>query len=435
MSASVYTFKYGSEINVPEETIGQIKKMNEATDFIRQIVLFNCSKINKNPDNVYVEYYFKTPVCNTVNFVKNRVPLISSVTFLHDSPNVFSIFTDISFDKYKYKKYTKNENNKLFVSEFEKNKHIIYDSTKAVIFVNRETTNIPLALFVSIFEQSPEQCITHQQSLEQSLTTEQSFSITENKTDNIAINDFFNFDFYQKLLYQKNNDCIKFIWMIFDEGSHSKNIEFIDTIDINIEATQKLKNKYGDVIQDIIEIHNLNFKLNRFFQRFVIKNCISKEICKWIIDEAEKYTAEYGWDTTNFVDYITMDIDIIKLKNIQEYFFKYELKKIIKLIEQSYCLPPETEFDITDLNIIRYDSENISGLHKHKDSSFITFNIALNSITEYEGGGVYFDDGLSFKNDVGDMLIHCGKIEHIGIPIKKGLRYILVGFINIKYIA
>lgn len=251
MSASVYTFKYDSEINVPEETIGQIKKMNEVTDFIKQIVLFNCSKINKNPDNVYVEYYFETPVCNTVNFVKNRVPLISSVTFLHDAPNVFSIFTDISFDKYKYKKYTKNENNKLFVSALEKNKHIIYDSTKAVIFVNRETTNIPLTLFVSIFEQIPEQCIIYQHN------PEQNFSIIENKTDNIAINNFFNFDFYENLLYQKNNDCIKFIWMIFDEGSHSKNIEFTDTFDINIESIQNLKNKHGDVIQDIIEISDL----------------------------------------------------------------------------------------------------------------------------------------------------------------------------------
>ena len=431
MSASVYTFKYDSEINVPEETIGQIKNINEeTTDFIKQIVLFNCSKINKNPDNVLVEYYFETPVCNTVKFVKNRVPLISSVTCLHDAPNVFSIFTDISFDNYKYKKYTKNEKNKLFVSSLEKNKHIIYDSTKAVIFVNRESTIVQVALFVNIFEQ-----ISEQRPEQISTTTDQSFSISENKTDNIAINNFFNFDFYESLLYQKNNDCIKFIWMIFDEGNHSKNIELTDTFDINIESTKKLKNKYGDVIQDLIEINNSNIKLNRFFQRFTIKNCISTEICKWIIDETEKYTAEYGWNTKNFENYITMDIDIVKLKNIQDYFFKYELKKIIKLIEQSYCLPRETEFDITDLNIIRYDTENISGLHKHKDSSFITFNISLNSITEYEGGGVYFDDGLSFKNDVGDILIHCGKIEHIGIPIKKGLRYILVGFINIKYTA
>jgi hypothetical protein len=98
-------------------------------------------------------------------------------------------------------------------------------------------------------------------------------------------------------------------------------------------------------------------------------------------------------------------------------------------------LPKETQFDITDLNIIKYNNELVSGLSKHTDSAFITFNISLNSSFEYEGGGTYFDDGLTFQNDIGDALIHCGKIEHIGLPVKKGKRYILVGFINIKYEA
>ena len=91
----------------------------------------------------------------------------------------------------------------------------------------------------------------------------------------------------------------------------------------------------------------------------------------------------------------------------------------MELIENSYCLPKETRFDITDLNIIKYNNELVSGLNKHTDSAFITFNISLNSSFEYEGGGTYFDDGLTFQNDIGDVLIHCGKIEHIGLPVNK----------------
>jgi hypothetical protein len=414
MTANIYTFNNNYNGN----------------ELIEQIIIFNCSKINKSPNDVHIEYYFEKPISNDVKFVKNRLSLLSSVTLLNDAPNILSLFTDISFDKYKYKKYTKINNNKILVSAFEKNKHIIYNSTNAILFTSRESTDIPQVLFINIYEKDNASLLKIMD-----FNKNLSISINELKQDNIVINNVFNFDFYESLLYQKNNDCIKIIWMIYDEGNHSNNIEFVDIFDIHAESTNKLKNKYGDVIQDIMEINNLSFKLNRFFQRFTVKNFLSKEICKWFIDETESYVAENGWDTKNFENYITTDINLMKLKNIQEYFFKYELKKIITLIEQCYCLSCETNFDITDLNIIKYENELISGLKKHRDSSFITFNISLNSNNEYEGGGTYFDDGITINNDIGDILIHCGKVEHIGLPINKGVRYILVGFINIKYIA
>lgn len=406
--------------------LANVYKFEQTDDYINQLILFNCNKINVNPNEVTIEYSIENPDYNKTKFTKSNL-LLSSITFLNDTPNVYLLITDITFDKYKYKKYVNNENNKIFVSESEKNKHIIYDSTKAIIFVNREQSKVEPVLFINIYNSPPK--------LEYNHSTERNINITEIKRENITINNYFNFDFYEKLLYQRNADCLNYIWPIFDKMTSYTNIEFTDMFDINVETTKKLKNKYGDVIQDILEINKLNFKVNRFFQRFTFKNFMSKEVCNWFVEETEKYVADHGWNTKNFENYITTDIDLIKLKNIQEYFLKYELKKIMKLIEQSYCLPPETSYDITDLNIIKYDNENISGLNKHTDSSFLTFNIALNSANEYEGGGTYFDDGLTCKNDIGDMLIHCGKIDHIGIPIKKGVRYILVGFINIKYVA
>ncbi len=119
------------------------------------------------------------------------------------------------------------------------------------------------------------------------------------------------------------------------------------------------------------------------------------------------------------------------METLQNYFFSYEVKKIIDLIEKSYCLPAHTKYDITDLNIIKYSDEYKTGLEKHTDSSFLTFNISLNEEPEFEGGGTHFFDGLTFKNGIGEMLLHCGKIDHIGVPIKRGVRYILVGLVNI----
>ncbi|NDA90929.1 MAG: hypothetical protein EBY20_08555, partial [Alphaproteobacteria bacterium] len=99
----------------------------------------------------------------------------------------------------------------------------------------------------------------------------------------------------------------------------------------------------------------------------------------------------------------------------------------MKYIEQSYCLPDEVRFHISDLNIIKYSDNLQLNLESHVDSGFLTFNIALNGKNEYEGGGTYFDDGITVNIDKGDMLVHCGKVIHSGLTLTKGTRYILVG--------
>ena len=454
MLAYVYTLYYDSDICGLNDTLGQVKYLDDSTNkFVKQVAAFNCDKIGKNMNNVSIEYYFESPESNSVQSTKTRVPLISSVTFLNDAPNIMAVFTDLSFATYKYKKYRKFENGrKIVVSVLEKNKHIIYNSANCSLFINRDSftpfriedaqyatpsplitvhkvdglnekrCKMPISLFMNVFDSTSE--------TGESLP-EPKVIAKEEKCVNIEIKNRFNFDFYENLLYQKNNDCVKFIQMILDEGA--KNIEFTDIFDINVENAKMLKNKYGDVIQDISEINASKFKLNRFFQRFQIKNVFPKNICKWFVDETEKYVAVNGWESNNFNNYKTYDIKLASLITVHDYFLKYELRKVMELIECSYCLSKETKFDITDLNIMKYSNELISELSKLTESAFITFNISLNSHFEYEGGRTYFDDGLSFQNDIGDVLIHCGKINHIELPVKKGARYILVGFVNIKY--
>ena len=67
----------------------------------------------------------------------------------------------------------------------------------------------------------------------------------------------------------------------------------------------------------------------------------------------------------------------------------------------------------------------------HHDGSFLSFNILLSDTNDFNGGGTYFDDGLTTHLEQGDILIHSSRIRHAGLPITKGTRYLLVGFINI----
>jgi hypothetical protein len=36
------------------------------------------------------------------------------------------------------------------------------------------------------------------------------------------------------------------------------------------------------------------------------------------------------------------------------------------------------------------------------------------------------------NGEQGDLIIHSSKIDHSGLPITKGTRYLLVGFVNLN---
>ena len=55
----------------------------------------------------------------------------------------------------------------------------------------------------------------------------------------------------------------------------------------------------------------------------------------------------------------------------------------------------------------------------------------LSDTTDFEGGGTYFNDGLTYYLNSGDVLIHSGFVDHGSHDITKGERIVLVVFFNI----
>ena len=414
-------------------------------NLISKIAFFNSENKNINLNDCVVEFYFEKINEHKDFFItkNNTFPLISSITYLNDCENeCLNIFTDIDFNTYKYKKYRKQiTGRKLVTTNIKKDRHIVYNGGNANIFVNntnvRRDESSCMVLFINIWDTvnifNEKTKFTNEFDINIS-TNEVDINFIEEKKHQIELNNDLNTKFYEDVLYKKNNDCFNFLFMILNERIY-KNIEFTDVYDIKNEELKKLKNKYGDVINDIKDINNSYMKQNRFYQRFIRTNMISDDICKWIINETETYVEKNGWKNDHFKQYPTYDLQLSKLNGVHDYFLKYELTKIMKYIEQSYCLPDEVRFHISDLNIIKYSDNLQLNLESHVDSGFLTFNIALNGKNEYEGGGTYFDDGITVNIDKGDMLVHCGKVIHSGLTLTKGTRYILVGFINIRYEA
>jgi hypothetical protein len=248
--------------------------------------------------------------------------------------------------------------------------------------------------------------------------------------------DTINYSLFNDILYNKKTDaCYKFNKFI--NTNRGKGYDtFIFVLDHSIKEEKKhaeLKNKYGGIVDDIREISNdkINLKYNRFLQRFSFPKIYSADMCRYIINECEKYAKlNGGWMTTRHHKYPTTDLPVDKIPSIFGIILE-TLKTITNKISISYGLHDDIIVDIKDLFVVKYSHDAQNQLEMHKDGSFLSFNILLNETSEFEGGGTYFDDGLTFHLEQGDILIHSSKIKHSGLPITSGCRYLLVGFVDI----
>lgn len=96
-----------------------------------------------------------------------------------------------------------------------------------------------------------------------------------------------------------------------------------------------------------------------------------------------------------------------------------------------YHNPPKSLMNF----VVRYKPDEQPFLRPHHDSSTYTINIALNQVgIDYEGGGCRFlRYNCSVKaTKMGWMLMHPGRLTHFheGLPTTKGIRYIMVSFID-----
>lgn len=92
-----------------------------------------------------------------------------------------------------------------------------------------------------------------------------------------------------------------------------------------------------------------------------------------------------------------------------------------------------------DAFIVRYDAE-VDGsfsLPEHRDTSSMSFTVALNRRdADFAGGGTWFEalgaEGMVVDADIGCACAFAGPLRHAGYPITRGTRYILVLFCYVE---
>jgi hypothetical protein len=450
--------------NMPTQLLDLSKKKYSLFEkFVYDVALFHFKQLNiditSGESDYYVEFWCKNKFdthrlhvdCDEYKKkqgLKFIHPLLSCVTYLNDNPCP-TIITNIDMEMYKYKEF---ENQKeLFLSMPKCNKQIIFDGKYfhgSTLLSDNDKEESRYIIAINLWDKRPtnvEYYISNT-NIDTNLDVifvkeDQCVSIEKtSESDNIKVINVckktINYNLYEDILYTGDEKaCYIFKELI-------KNIEEDDktaykfVLDTTIEKKQidmQLKNKYGDIMDDINEIMNENNKLkyNRFLQRFHYTKIYTPDICHFIINESERYAEKNGgWTTKRHHNYPTTDLPVEKIASIFGLVLQ-TMKTVVTKVKKSFGLHDDIIINIQDLFVVKYKDSGQNYLDMHHDGSFLSFNILLSDKTEFEGGGTYFDDGLTAYLEQGDILIHSSRIKHAGLPITKGTRYLLVGFLNI----
>jgi len=160
------------------------------------------------------------------------------------------------------------------------------------------------------------------------------------------------------------------------------------------------------------------------------------EECKNIRDEAEHVCSSVGWTKNRHGNYPTTDVPIIELPETLAFLRKSLYQRIYPLLRTQFSefLPDARRLRVADGFIVKYDVKGGQAeLKPHRDGSVLSFNIALNSADDFEGGGTWFDScDDPIKIDEGEMVSHASALLHGGQAITSGIRYILVCFVILE---
>lgn len=443
---------------------------------VYDMAMFHFERLNItfDPNEHFIEFWVKNTIFKNSDNCANNInsfhydcdenekklnnkqfkPLLSCVNYFND--NEFPLLlTEIDLEEYKFKKF--ENKNSIQIIFPKKNKQFTFDGTKyhGVIDIfnklnhHTDTEYERYMLAINLWNRKPVNVNYYENGSEN--TNNAGFS-KENKIVTIESNNvikeldleknILDFDFYEKMLYNKRKFVIP------------QEISELVKNEINMDINNfKISYKSGDnsitennsnlskMVKDINLINtidNSNNKIdvldvfyNRFIQRFNYNKLFSKNVCEWIIFESEEYAKNNGgWTTRRHENYPTTDIPIEKIKNIFN-FVLFSFTDIFNKIKKSYFFTEEVSFNIKDLFIVKYDEQMQNKLDLHHDGSFLSINILLSDTKEFEGGGTYFNDGLTVFLEQGDLLVHSGKVKHSGLPVTKGTRYIMVAFVVI----
>jgi tetratricopeptide (TPR) repeat protein len=168
---------------------------------------------------------------------------------------------------------------------------------------------------------------------------------------------------------------------------------------------------------------------------------LSRDECRQVVQWAEQHF-QNKWPTQKSGDYDVAGCWIKDVPAIKKWFLRTVQRRLFPLLAQAFPDFVESPEDlcVDQTYLFKYTAETGGRTGVHTDAGCLSFTIALNDESEYEGGGTWFeglhhdsDSAQSNRNNVlemrcGQVAVRPGGVKHAGHAVKSGVRYVIGGF-------
>jgi hypothetical protein len=294
------------------------------------IASFHVEQQGLKMDNIRVEAFITEE--DMVYKYGQKVPLLTTITFLEDNDTLLELITNINHEKYLYKEF--EEQREVFLAFHKKGCHISFpgDTYHRTIVRKKsgDSTNTTKKLYVNLWEDE-----TNSDEIPTSVK-----GIDIRKEDALRIHvskKIIHFDFFEDVLYKnKVSSLDPFLSLIEEQDNKESSFVFYldPSIDKLLQETE-LRNQYGSIIDDI-----LNASGSRFSQHFTIPSFLPAFVCQWLINETAKVLNKknHSVDVTNHP--------------LLTGFIQQLVVAIGKEYRRYYSVPDAFEINFTNLKIV-----------------------------------------------------------------------------------
>lgn len=159
----------------------------------------------------------------------------------------------------------------------------------------------------------------------------------------------------------------------------------------------------------------------------IMESVVPRDKCMEIIECAEKNS----WAKDRHEAYPTTDQLFYPWFKNYNFIEKIVQDKIFEKISEVFKVSKK-DLHISEMFVVKYRPSHQDRLAMHQDGNEFSFVMALND--EYVGGGTRFVKSNKYTDlSIGDVAVFSGKEFHEGMPVRKGTRYILTGFISYRH--
>mmetsp|Transcript_46455 Transcript_46455/g.92229 ORF Transcript_46455/g.92229 Transcript_46455/m.92229 type:complete len:351 (-) Transcript_46455:62-1114(-) len=186
----------------------------------------------------------------------------------------------------------------------------------------------------------------------------------------------------------------------------------------------------GDVaVQESVDLCDCDLILDTVLE---VEGMLTPNQCDELIFAAQKRARKMGWKEDAHEYAKTDDVKIWNLESPKALtaFRNHLVKPMKDLIAEHFKLP-ERLIEVQDGFVVRYKEGKQTALDYHRDGSVISAIVTLSEADEYEGGGTMFRDGSTYRPEQGSAIIFPGQLEHCGLKITSGTRFICTMFFKV----